>query len=68
MRMSDHVRRDAAQQASSDGTAGVTADDDEIGAFGLGGVNQGRCGIAFPDEVLSRDAELSRIRDAPGKC
>jgi len=68
MRMSDHVGRDAAQQASSDGTAGVIADDEEIGAFGLRGLDHGRSWIAFPDEELSSDPELSRVRDAPDEC
>lgn len=61
----DDMRRDTSEEEAPDRTAGVAADDDEIGAFGLGSIDHGRSGVALPDEELSSDAELSRGRDAP---
>ena len=62
----DDVRGDAAKQEAADETAGVAADNDHVRALRVRSFDHGGPGVTFPDQVLSRDAVLSRVLDDPG--
>jgi hypothetical protein len=46
----------------------VAADDDDVCALRLGGIDHDRPGVAFPDQEQGGDAVLPGILDDPCKC
>ncbi len=60
-RVVDDVRGDAAEEEAPDRPAFVAPDDDEVGAFRFGRLNNRRPCVAFPNKKLRDDPVVARL-------